>query len=268
MIPFAGQEPGRWNLRRWGLVVLLILTIEVSLVAMLSWRPGETLPAVPRQAALRFVTDPALERRLRDLDWMPDPARFAAPGRRGFTASLWRPAPLPELPWLPRSDPPRWLEQPLEGDAGLTTFTIESPRRLPRVGNYPAPVLQLRPIEGPPLPSHSWLKVEGDLAGRTVVAVGTLPVWPLEDVLPPSIVQVVVGPEGSVLSATLQPPGCGLAAADNQALELARSIRFEALPVNQSGLAWGRLVFRWATVPPPATDDTATNTSTNTPPSS
>jgi hypothetical protein len=241
------------------LVVVLILTIQVSLVSMLSWRPGDALPPVPRQAALRFVTDPALERRLQDLEWMPDPARFATPGQRGFTASLWRPASLPDLPWQPRREPPRWLEQPLENDARVTAFAIESPARVPRVELAPPPLLQLPPMEGPPLPSRSWMKVEGELAGRTVASVATLPVWPLDDVLPPSVVQVVVGPEGSVLSATLQPPGCGLAAADNRALELARSVRFEALPTTRSGLAWGRLVFRWATVPPPPPEAATTN---------
>ncbi|MCP5521071.1 MAG: hypothetical protein H7A46_05940 [Verrucomicrobiales bacterium] len=254
-----GQVPGHWNIRRWSLVGVLILTIQVSLVVTLSWRPGEILPPVSRQSSLRFVTDPALDQRLHNLEWMPDPARFATPGRKGFTASLWRPSPLPDLPWLPRPEPPRYLEHPFDGDTGLTDLTLESPRRLPRVVADPAPVLDLPPIEGPPLPSHSWLKVEGDLAGRPVVVVESLPVWPLEDVLPPSVVQVVVGPEGSVLSATPHPPGSGLPAADTQAMELARSIRFEALPAGQSGLMWGRLVFRWATVPPPTPANTATN---------
>lgn len=263
MTSAAGQTPQRWGARRWVLVVALVFTVEVSLVVALSWRPGESLPAPPRQTTLRFVTDAALNRRLQGLEWMPDPARFATPGPRGFTADLWRPTPPPNLPWSPRTEPPRWLEQRLEKDGELTAFSVESPWRAPRVGEYPPPVMPLVRIEGPALPSRSLLNVEGDLTGWRVVSVGDLPVWPLEDVLPPSVVQVVVGPEGSVLSVILQPPGSGLAAADARALELAREVRFEALPVGRTGLTWGRLVFRWATVLPPPPEG-----ATNTPPGS
>lgn len=248
------QSPQPWNVRRWALVVLLILTIEVSLVVALSWRPGESLPAAPRQAALRWITDPALGRRLLDLEWMPDAARFATPGPRGFTASLWQPTPLPGLPWAANPEPPRWLERPLPGDPKLTAFAVEAPWRIPRVGEYPPPRMPMARVDGSVVPLRSLLGVEGGLTARRVEAVGELPVWPLEDVLPPSVVQVVVGPEGSVLSATLQPPGCGLAAADARALELARDIRFEALPADQAGLGWGRLRFRWTTMPPPGPD--------------
>jgi hypothetical protein len=51
------------------------------------------------------------------------------------------------------------------------------------------------------------------------------------------------------MSATLL-GGSGLAAADQRALELARSARFEPLsgPTQGQGLSWAKLVFQWQAV--------------------
>lgn len=72
----------------------------------------------------------------------------------------------------------------------------------------------------------------------------------------PSRVQVLVDPSGQVVSAVLLPSDNAVEAAgradvgDTNALNIARGLRFAPA----SGLAFGELIFRWHTVPEPATN--------------
>jgi hypothetical protein len=83
-----------------------------------------------------------------------------------------------------------------------------------------------------------------------------LPSWPYADVIAPSCVQVLVNAAGEVVSTTLLPldnrseAASRYDAADQRALDLARTARFAPAP----RLTIGRLIFNWHTVPPPATN--------------
>ena len=76
-----------------------------------------------------------------------------------------------------------------------------------------------------------------------------------------SAVRALVDAGGLVVSATLL-ESCGLPAADQRALELARSARFEPLPGGDkerlahplNGLSWVKMIFNWHTVAPPNTE--------------
>lgn len=263
MSPRPHPAPARWDARRWALVAALIFVLEVSLVHVLSWRPEATLPPFHRETTLRFASDPALASRLRDLVWLPDAAQLATVNPHGFTAPLWRDTPPPALPAGDLGASPRWQEIPLASAGSVAEFALRAP--LPRL----VVATPLRParrgvrVEGAVLAPKSLLDVRGDLAGRRVVHVPDLPVWPLDDILRPSEVQVLVNAEGDVLSALLQPPGSGLAEADAKAVELAQQVLFAPLNDDPGRLTWGRLRFRWASAPPPAaTNQTATATNT------
>jgi hypothetical protein len=106
-----------------------------------------------------------------------------------------------------------------------------------------------------PLQTGSVLRVEGALAGRPLLTPLTLPSWDHADVLQPTTLQIVVDRSGASFPPILLTPS-GLQAADQRALEVARTARFAPAPAgpNQPSLAWGRLVFLWhATLPPAAT---------------
>jgi hypothetical protein len=98
--------------------------------------------------------------------------------------------------------------------------------------------------------------VEGALAARGLLSLPPLPVWAGADLLAPSQVRVLVDARGHPVSALLL-AGSGLAAADQAAVNLALAAQFgsdpaalKAPPGNPAaGLVFGRLNFRWHTVP-------------------
>ncbi|RME96460.1 MAG: hypothetical protein D6766_00655 [Verrucomicrobia bacterium] len=251
-------EIRRWSWRPWVLVSLLVLSLEVSLVYVLSWRPTGNEPPAVRRIPLQVLADAGEAARLWRREWIPDAARLAVPGPGGFTGDLWRHPPKVSLAWPEPEEPPHWLEAPLGGGSNLVRFSLDSPLRLRRVVRHPPPTPTVFAAAPAALPPASRLEVQGELAGRTVLEAPRPPVWTLDDVLETTVVQVLVDERGLVLSAVALPPGSGLAEADARAVELARQVRFAPLPEGQRRLQWGRLVFHWGTQPASA--------STNAPP--
>ena len=74
---------------------------------------------------------------------------------------------------------------------------------------------------------------------------------------------MVINPQGRPVSFTLLSSG-GLSSADDNALNFARSLRFDPLPGSETEpdwsastltqLTWGTLLFSWHAQPPPATN--------------
>lgn len=247
------RSPPQWSLRRWTLVFTFVFVLQLSLLYVLSWRPGGRLPAPPRQIPLQFVTDPDLARRFLDLPWLPDAAQFGQVTPRSFTAAVWEDRLAAELPWRGWREPPVWREPPDTLAAPtLGTFFLRAP--LPRVvaAERPTPQAEVQVERLPLAPAQSTLRVEGELRNRRILRQPDLPLVPVEDILPPTVVQVVVGELGEVLSATLQPPGSGHPPADARALELAWQVQFEALGDRPGPFTWGWLVFQWASPPAPS----------------
>jgi TonB family protein len=111
---------------------------------------------------------------------------------------------------------------------------------------------------------QSTLLLEGDLARRRLITPLTLRSWPNPDILTNTVVRIAVDAEGRPVSPTLL-SGSGSSEADQYALEQARAARFEPVrrnpaetaPRSTTPLSWGRLVFRWQTLPPPPPDTPA-----------
>jgi TonB family protein len=99
------------------------------------------------------------------------------------------------------------------------------------------------------------------LAGWQVTLRERLPVWTNSQLLAATVVQVLVDEQGGVMSATVKPPGSGLAAADQEALRLARALRFERVQPLEGATkpVWGDVEFVWLTVAPPDTPQTSTS---------
>lgn len=248
MNPIPAAEVRRRHWRPWLLVSLLVLSLQVSLLFVLSWRPAQIPPSPPRPIPLRVLAEGGAMRLWRR-EWIPDAARLAVPGPGGFTGDLWRELPQVSLAWPEAEEPPHWLEAPLRGGSNLIRFTLDSPLRLRRVVRHPPPAPTVFKPARTALPPASRIEVQGELAERTVIEAPRPPVWTLDDVLDATVVQVLVDERGLVLSAVALPPGCGLAEADARAVELARRVRFAPLPEGQRRLQWGRLLFHWGTQP-------------------
>ena len=111
---------------------------------------------------------------------------------------------------------------------------------------------ELFPVET--VAAKSALRIEGALAQRRLLSPPELPAWMKPDLLVASVVQLLVDASGKTISAVLLPPGNGYNDADQAALSLARSARFEPLADSPTNLTVGTLTFEWQTLPMPATN--------------
>ncbi len=254
----ALAESRPWSRRRWWSMVALIFGTQLALIFWL----GETSPIHPRAAA------PALTLRLAgsaaaELLALHDPTLFVLPRQQGVPAPTWLRTPRPEshsFSWpAPTHYPLQAIDQLGAAFNRLVKTNSFSPLPTPE---KPLPALTLPEL--PPLPvaaEHSTLQLEGDLARRRLLTPSDLGSRENPHILANSVVQLVVGAEGSPLSAILL-SGSGSKAADQQALEHASAARFEPLGNDAAGttanpaaqLTWGRMVFKWHTLPPRSTN--------------
>lgn len=252
---FAAPGQSRWSSRRWRVMVALVFLLQLGLIFVLSdRRPPQKREPAPAPVLNLLHGDP-------ELLALTDPTLLALPRRRGFSGPAWLSSFSPDLQPAEASEPPLWL--PIPGERLATDF---SKFTLTNVSTQVAQVLMPAPeltfIPAPPLglmPTQSRLRLAGDLAGSRPPAGLSLPSWPYQDILPNTVIQVVINPQGKPLSATLLVP-CGYRDADRHALEQARLARFEPLtevpedPFPFGPLRWGQLIFEWHVMPPPATN--------------
>lgn len=261
----VAQEPQPWSPRRWWWTLGIVFVSQVGTILWLSdWSPlpvRQPRPAPP----LRILGADAQE-----FYSVHDPTLFALPSDRGFSGQAWqdvlRQTAASVRAFAPAewSEPLRWrnLEVGSLGStfARLTDLARPQAMTLPSVPQ-PEPSL---PVTEPTviLPGASRLLLEAQGAWKVREPV-ELPAWPHTEVLTNTVVQVVVDASGWPFSAALL-SRCGLAAADQYALDLARKlplIRMEtgsAAPgeIALDDLSWVNLVFAWHTAPatnaPPA----------------
>lgn len=251
-------ESRQWSRGRWWLIVALIFAAHIGLIFAF----GERKPLVPRQPA--FTPELRLGANRTELLALDDPTLFALPHANGFSGAAWMRIPRVEPEPFQWTEPPRWLPMPVEQlGAVFSQFmrTNEFTRFLPESKSAPQlAVPDIAPVENTSA-AKSVLRIEGDLALRTLVNPPLLPSWPGSDLLASSEVQVLVDAAGNVISVSLLPPGSGSKEADQRALTLAKPAKFAAVareigsatkPVNQ----WtrGKMIFQWRTEPLPLTN--------------
>jgi len=256
--------PTTWSARRWLTMIATIFVGQLMLVVILS-APPRALPYLSAQRTFyNTLTDPGAAQQLASLPWLADPSEFALVRPQGFTGPAWRRFPSIEHQVSEWTEQPRWLSPDpaslaspalILNPPGASSNLLFSLRPSPQ---YSAPVLS----EGL-LGAESGLRIEGDLAGRTLVGALALPRWPHvanapDDTIAPSTIRVAVNRQGIVTSAALISASplasADQKAADQKALDLARSARF-APQKTQEGvpdLTWGMLVFQWVGVDPGA----------------
>jgi TonB family protein len=190
--------------------------------------------------------------------WLPDPVVFARVVAQGFSGPLWLSAQaidsvkgtpvhqgLRTSAKFPQSLRPKLDEvaptEPRDPGPRLTAMWF-APEPSPRTWRAP----QSFGLE------RSFFRLGEGLIGWQIELNETPPVWTNAHLLAPTVVQVLVNPQGLLLSATLEPPGSGLPAADQEALRLVRQARFVAPPDRplSSPLHWGRVELVWHTVAP------------------
>jgi TonB family protein len=252
----AETIPDSWAPRQWRWAVGLVFVAQLLLVALFS----ERAPRAPRSAAagttLTLALDASSNRQLNDALRVGDPTRHALANPQGFSGPAWLAEPSLERPLAGWTEPPGWLGHavaPLgKAFAGFAGTNATLPAR---VASKPSPRVTELALTPEPVTLKSTVRVAGDLKSRPFATPLTLPELPHEDVLRPSIVEVLVLPDGEIFSATIR-SGSGLKAADDRALELANTARFQ--PLKPGGttttpeFTTGTLIFNWHTKAPAA----------------
>jgi hypothetical protein len=187
---------------------------------------------------------------------LDNPTLFALPNARDFVSAFWQQPQTnhtsPSFDWI---GPANLLDVPVkqlgrEFDEFMRTNPVAGlPLNLKPEPEFSATDFAVEPA----LPPSSALRITGPLAARLLQTV-TVPSLPVNDVIAPTRVQVLVAASGDVVSAVVLPSDdpleadsrlAGAAVADPCALGLARQLRFAPAPE----LMLGRIIFIWHTVP-------------------
>jgi hypothetical protein len=239
--PNSGLTRGKF----WLLITLVLAGQLGGIVIFQAKTP--VIPRVPTDGPHLRLADTANE-----LVALNDPTLFARPHPNDFATAFWQRIPTVTPPTFRWTEPPGELPRPAVAELGATFRQFMQTNRLaaPKLNfKLPPKLSEVTMAFDNGLPQVTTLQISGDLATRPRLNQIALPSWPLNDVLPPSQVQVLVAETGNVVSAILLPDNLEAAAhdddADQQALQLARQLRFA--PASRPML--GQLIFNWHTVP-------------------
>jgi hypothetical protein len=187
---------------------------------------------------------------------LDNPALFARPNPRDFSASEWQRPLVITQPSFRHAEAPRYLAQPPDLGAVFSGFM-----RTNRFENYRPDFKPAAPfaeaVFTPPAQAHATtMNISGALTGRKLLSAPALPALEFNDTLAASTVQVLVDRTGNVTSATLANPAGLLADAaraslgDQTGLTLAKQFRFAPA----SKITLGEITFVWHTIPSATTN--------------
>ena len=228
-----------WSWKKITCLILFALATHLAFIFLLGAKKTAAPRAVTNVPVFR-LTDNASE-----LVQLTDPTLFVLPHARDFTAASVSPPAVTDSSFA-YTEPPSFL--PLAADrlgAAFATFMQTNRFAGSAINFKPQPqfVLPVAVIESV-LPQNSTWQLAGEIAGRKILNPFTAPTLPLNDVIAPSRVQLLVDTGGNVVSAVLLQTS-GSDNADQQALQLARALRF--FPADN--LTFGEIIFNWYTVP-------------------
>lgn len=238
--PIASSLPAPgWGWKKFLLVVALAFAVHFGLIYLLGEKKIISQRTVKNVPVFRLAAPDELVR-------LTDPTLFALPHAEDFSPAFWSQPPAVKAPEFRWTEPPLYLALATENlgaafDAFMQNY---QPEKL-ALNFKPEPQLSSPGINvESALPQNSSWQLAGELAGRRILNSLSPPTQTVNDVIAPSRAQLLVAPDGNVLSAVLL-ESSGLDAADQQALTLARSLQFA--PAKK--LMFGEIIFNWHTVP-------------------
>ncbi|MBM3877759.1 MAG: hypothetical protein FJ386_13765 [Verrucomicrobia bacterium] len=251
--------PERWSCRRWVGVISLVFAAQAGLVWKLSAPlAGPAAVHVPAPT-VRLVLGEEANRRLLDSLAAGDPTLFARVSPQGFSGAAWVNVPRQDYKLQDWTEPVRFMDRSTGHVGGAFQEFIRTNRPpLVAVADKPGVVPSVTPLPSSPAITQSAWRVEGPLRNRAVQHAVQPRSFDHPDLLAETRVRVFVNAEGHVFSPQLLATATAndpvQRAADQHALGLTRSMRFQPLPKSAARpeMTPGVVVFRWHTVPPPA----------------
>lgn len=251
--PHSPEASAVWGRSRILVTTALLATFQGILFLSLSHWP--TLPDPQVGKAFTMKLDPRPQNRIETDGWSADPRQFSANLRETMPPRNTGSGGGSEYPLFRWESSPRWLEASsgIEWHLGPAGQTRQD-RQVGRTIDGPIPGPAIRPVL---LKGETSIALRGDLASLAIEVVTPPPGSTVEDILPSTVVELVIGPGGDVIRGRLV-EGCGNADADRAALAWSRGLRF----ITGSGQAgtgagnpeeWktGELVLHWNTRPAP-----------------
>lgn len=246
------QSQSRKRGRLW-VGVALVFILQLTLIFLLADRSSVKIRSPHYASAMHLISA-----RPQELLALEDPTWFVLPHERGFSGEGWMKMQGRRFESWEWSETNIWLE--LSGEQLGSEFARFIQTNLAPAIQFPSlpkPALTL-PAIGTTFPASTLpaLRLEGDLANRRLLSHPELSSKP--DASTNSVVQLLVDGRGYTFSAVLMPPGSGDKTADEMALKIARSARFE--PTEPAGpdrplkskmpLTLGTMIFEWQILPP------------------
>jgi hypothetical protein len=234
-------EPSAWTSRKRWLVIVFFIGLQLLMIVWLS----ERAPLHPRKAAAHPAILLAAHAQ-NDILPLTDPTLFPSTHPDGFSGLAWlNVAPHGYLPRETGAAPQLLSIEPDGfGDIVGSLPNVKTPITLGPIG-WIAQISTLSdaaPVAA--FPTNSVVTLSRGTTARGLLSVPPLKSWPCDDVLPPSVVQVLIDKRGVPISAVLLTT-CGFKPADVYAVDMARTALFEPA----SDTASGSLVFHWHTLP-------------------
>jgi len=257
-----------WPQRRFWAAVGALFVVQVGLILLFNDRsqprPPPSSPSFHFRALAASVSEDQLLRQF----FAGDPAVLPLPNPRGFSGRGW----LDEGPLAYQDtiqlEKPIWLEPTsLSGvptslsrfvSGMISNFGTDFLGNPSGTGSIPSERVEQPPSREDPWPvflapevspARSILRLQGGLIDRLLGGLPALQNWPGESLLTNSVVQIAVSPLGEVMAARLV-TSCGLAEADSEAVNTARTLRFRA--ERSAGTKWGDAIFQWHMIEPAA----------------
>ena len=238
---FAPPPPGR-GVTRGKLLFLVALALAAHLAFLFVFSAKK--PIIPR--AVSRVPHLQLADNADELVALGDPTLFALPHANDFATAFWERIPHVAPPPFRWTEPPRWLPPNPEGFGADFRQFVQTNRLAESELNFKLPprLSEVTVAFEPALPQKSTMGISGDLARRRQLNQVQPPALPLDAVIAPSRVQVLVDESGNVASVVLLESSTS-DAADQLAMQLAAQLRFA--PASRP--TFGKITFHWHTVP-------------------
>ena len=242
------MPPPGWTPTRRAVVSLVLAGVLAAGVAGLTRWPELPSPQPPGSARLHL--DLGRDGTMASSFLLEsDPTQFALSDPQGFSGAAERALPRGDYELAEFTEPPTWLSvDPLARRAGRVPLLAAPPAP---ARNEAVPALEGEPPAPALLPETSQATVRGGLVDRPLAVALDVPSWVSAEPLSATVVEIGVTPEGDVLLARAVVP-CGMKAADDAAVALARTARFAPKgetprtgDLATTELAWGELVFQW-----------------------
>lgn len=245
------MEKAGWPQKRWACVVAALMGVQLLLIWGNSGQNQPLQARNPRPAVASLVFN--VEADAASSAWLAlsDPTLFSMASPNNFSGRAWltdRPMAHPWKEWM-ETQGGEMLKPENLGQTTARTFGN-------RLGEFKAVVekpeaeLTATRVNGGPVLTQSVMRIEGELAALKLEKAGDLSGWTNGETLGPTTVELGVGTDGLPHSVRLV-ERCGLAAADQNAVNVAQGLRFAPRGVDISAtpeLVWGLVKFQWQTL--------------------